>query len=314
MDTGLVTAMSENNHIRLATRGSALAQWQADRIAALLSRHRPELTVEKVIISTKPDRVQDKPLHAMGDKGLFVKEVEQAVLDGRADAAVHSLKDVPVVDSTAGLMLVAFPERADAADVLLTRNGETLEALPPGNVVATGAPRRQAQLLALRPDLQVCGIRGNVETRVRKLHNGEFDAIIMAAAGLRRLNLERHITQVMSFDQFVPAPGQGIVVVQAAGDSPWASLWAAVDDKRVRLQAETEREFSRLIGADCHTAAGAFLELTGTDAAIFRAVVCASDGSRCLRYRKELSPAGDCRSIASAAAAELQKQGCDELV
>jgi hydroxymethylbilane synthase len=305
--------MSNSNHIRLATRGSALAQWQADRIAALLRASRPDVTVEKIIISTQPDRVQDKPLHAMGDKGLFVKEVEQAVLDGRADAAVHSLKDVPIEDTAAGLMLAAFPEREDAADVLLAKAGQTLGQLLEGNVVATGAPRRQAQLLALRPDLEVCDVRGNVETRIRKLHDGEYDAIIMAAAGLRRLGLDEHISQIFGFDDFVPAPGQAIVVVQAPEESPFAELWAAIDSPTVRLQAETEREFSRLIGADCHCAAGGHLDLAG-ETATFHGIVCATDGSRCVRYKREAPAGATAADIAKHAADDLLAQGAQDLM
>lgn len=305
--------MSDTKIIRLATRGSSLAQWQADRVASLLTACQPGIKTEKIIISTKPDRVQDIPLEAMGgDKGLFVKEVEQAVTDGRADAAVHSLKDMPIIDMAPGLELVAFPEREDPSDVLLSRSGESLDRLAAGSVVATGAPRRQAQLLALRPDLKVCGVRGNVETRVRKLHDGEFDAIIMAAAGLRRLGIEQFITQVLPLDQFVPAPGQGIVVVQAPESSPWRELWSAIDNPTVRLQAGTEREFSRLIGADCHTAAGAHLQVSG-DEGTFRAAVCAGDGSTCLRYNGSfttLTPA----VIAETAAQVLKADGCGQFI
>ncbi len=306
--------MTDNNVIRLATRGSALAQWQADRVSALIRERQPGLQVEKVIISTKPDRIQDKSLEALGgDKGLFVKEVEQAVLDGRADAAVHSLKDVPVEGMEQALALIAFPERADAADVLLSRRGKTLDELPAGSVVATGAPRRQAQLLALRPDLKVCGVRGNVETRVRKLHAGEFDAIIMAAAGLKRLGMDEEITEVLSLDMFVPAPGQGIVVVQARPDSQWTPVWSELDDPKVRFQAETEREFSRLIGADCHSAAGCFLE-SSRDGWIFRATVCSADGATRLSHQANFRLGTTSTTIAGAAATALQEQGAQDLL
>ena len=264
--------MSNSRHtIRLATRGSALALWQANRTGELIRLHYPDLMVENVIISTVPDRVQDKPLHELGgDKGLFVKEVEQALLDGRADAAVHSLKDVPIEDLAPGTTLVAFPERADFHDVLVTRDGRGLASLPHGATVATGAPRRQAQVQALRPDLQVCGVRGNVETRLRKLMEHQFDAIVMAAAGLKRLSLHHHIAERFPVSRFVPAPGQGIVTVQAPDDSPWLSVLSSIDRSEVRLQAETERQFSRLLGADCHTAAGCILRLRG-DFALLRA-------------------------------------------
>ncbi len=305
--------MADSQLIRLATRGSNLALWQTNRIAALLTAYDPQVKVEPVIISTKPDRIQDRPLQELGgDKGLFVKEVEQAVLDGRADAAVHSLKDVPVDEVTAGLELVAFPERENPADVLLTRDGQRLEDLPPGSVVATGAPRRQAQLLSLRPDLKVCGVRGNVETRIRKLMDGEFDAIIMAAAGLCRLGLEHHITQVFTPEEFVSAPGQGIVVVQSTINSPWADHWRAIDSSECRLQAETERKFSQLIGATCYTAAGCLLEVE-SGRATFRGAVCSPDGRVHLRSRHS-SPAADALNLAELAAQDLEQQGSLKII
>ncbi len=301
--------MSENKILRLATRGSALAQWQADRVAELIHLHRPEVVVEKVLISTMPDRLQNRSLSELGgDKGLFVKEVEQAVLDGRADAAVHSLKDVPVEETTPGLWLAAFPERADARDVLLTRTGASLTTLSPGSVVATGAPRRQAQLLALRPDLEVCGVRGNVETRVRKLRDGEFDAIIMAAAGLRRLGMDEQITEELSLEEFVPAPGQGILVVQAREQSPWLELWASIDNDTVRLQAEVERDFSLRIGATCHTAVGCHLMVMGQQARL-QAAIFSTDGQTQLRAGRE-SKLADAMALSPYVADELVRQGC----
>lgn len=296
--------MSNFPIIRLATRGSALALWQANRVGQLIQLMHPDYRVENVVISTKPDRIQDRPLHAMGgDKGLFVKEVEQAVLDGRADAAVHSLKDVPITDLAAGLELVAFPERADVHDVLLSNHQHTLATLPAGSRVATGAPRRQGQLLAQRPDLQVVGVRGNVETRIRKLLDQEFDAIIMAAAGLKRLGLDHHIVESLPLEQFVPAPGQGIVVVQAPADSPHANIWQSINNAAAQLQAEAEREFSRLVGADCHSAAGCFLNIKDSETEL-RAVVCAPDGSQ----RVDVVKTGSRRS-----AMELVKSAVDEL-
>jgi len=283
--------MPELKILRLATRGSALALWQADRVAELIRAHDPSVSVDRVIISTRPDRNQDRPLSELGgDKGLFVHEVEQAVLDGRADAAVHSLKDVPVETLTRGLNLVAFPEREDARDVLVSRRGEKLAELAAGSMVATGAPRRKAQLLATRPDLKVCGVRGNVGTRLQKLRDGQFDAIIMAAAGLKRLDLEGQISQYFSFDDFVPAPGQGIIAVQAPTESPFRTLWAAIDRPDSRLQAETEREFSRLMEADCYSAAGCYLEVAGADA-VLRAKICSGDGRTCLN-RSQAIPVG----------------------
>jgi len=274
--------MAESKILRLATRGSALALWQADRVSDLIRAYDKSMVIEPVIVSTRPDRNQDRPLSELGgDKGLFVREVEQAILGGLADAAVHSLKDVPVETLTPGLNLVAFPEREDARDCLVSRNGESLAELRAGSMVATGAPRRQAQLLAARPDLKVCGVRGNVGTRLQKLRDGQFDAIVMAAAGLKRLGLEDQVSQYFDLDEFVPAPGQGIIAVQAPTESPFRTLWAAIDRPESRLQAETEREFSRLMEADCYSAAGCNLEVKGVEA-ILRARICSGDGRTCL--------------------------------
>lgn len=316
-------ASSRHGHsgkIRLATRGSALALWQAGRVADLIRARHPGFDVENVIISTRPDRHPTTPLEKMGgDKGLFVKEVEQAVLDGRADAAVHSLKDVPVEDQTPGLCIAAFPERADFADVLLTRDGRGVADLPAGATVATSALRRQAQLLRMRPDLQVCGVRGNVDSRIRKLLSGEFDAIIMAAAGLERLGLTEYIAQRFTPDEFLPAPGQGILAVQTreAGSAVAGSsgreleeILAGIDDATVRLQAEIERDIARRIGATCHSAAGCVVEVID-GAVCARAVVCAPDGSVRLTTQKTVDRTG-VSELAQAVADDLLAQGCGQ--
>lgn len=300
--------MTNENLVRLATRGSALALWQTNRVADLIRTINPDLTVEPVVISTRPDRDQEMPLSAMGgDKGLFVKEVELAVLDGRADAAVHSLKDVPVDVTTPGLDLVAFPERATPADVWISRDGATPHTLPAGRTVATSAPRRRAQLLALRPDLHVCEVRGNVETRLRKLDEGQFDAIILAAAGLERLGLEGRITHRFTANEFLPAPGQGILVVQAPTASTREDLWRQLDNPAVRLQAEGERAFSRAIGATCHTAAGCLIEVNDTTVTLTAAAFSA-DGQRAARFTGQ-THTGAIDDLVARAAATLHEEG-----
>jgi hydroxymethylbilane synthase len=306
--------------IRLATRGSALALWQARRVADLISQAAPRVRVELEIIRTKPDRLPDVPLQAMGgDKGLFVKELELAILHGRADAAVHSLKDVPVEQNTAGLTLVAFPERADPGEVLLVRDGACapgadpgLATLKAGAVVATSALRRQAQLVLARPDLQVTGVRGNVDTRIAKLRAGEFDAIIMAAAGLDRLGLEAHVSQRLPIDHFLPAPGQGTLAVQAPHDSPFAQVWAQIDSKPTRIAAETERQFSRRIGATCHSAAACLLETTGSSAR-FRTAVYSPEGSKHL-FAEASGPLPSAMMLAQSCADDLLARGCSQLM
>jgi hydroxymethylbilane synthase len=194
--------------IRIGTRGSALALWQANEVARLLP-----MPSELVIVKTTGDKRQDVPLAAIGGKGLFVKELEEALEDGRIDLAVHSLKDVPSL-IPGQFALAAFLERADPRDAWIHPAGVSLDALPPGAVVATSAPRRRAQLLAHRPDLRVEPIRGNVDTRLEKVRSGQYDALVLAAAGLTRLGRTEAITSLFPVDEMVPAAGQGIVAIE----------------------------------------------------------------------------------------------------
>ena len=221
-------------HVRLATRGSALALWQANHVADLIRSTSPGVEVSLVKISTRPDRQPETPLDQLGgDKGLFVKEVEDAILNGDADAAIHSLKDVPA-ELPETLALMAFPERADARDVLVTPNGQQLTELPNGAVVATSSLRRRGQLLRLRSDLQMVEIRGNVDTRLRKLQSGEYNAIVLAAAGLGRLNLLDQNAQFLDPDLMIPAAGQGILAIESFKSSKFDALWKRLDDSQVR--------------------------------------------------------------------------------
>jgi len=197
----------------IGTRGSALAIAQSEWVAAAIRRARPGLAIRIERIRTTGDRMADAPLAAAGGKGLFVKEIEEALLDGRIDLAVHSLKDVPA-EVPAGLALGAFPEREDPRDVVVTRGGGPLGRLPEGAMVGTGSLRRQAQLLEARPDLRIVPIRGNVDTRLRKLDAGEVDAVILAAAGMRRLGLDARITEFLPPDRMVPAIGQGALAIE----------------------------------------------------------------------------------------------------
>lgn len=282
-------------------------------MAVLIRGVNPGVQVELVALTTRPDRQSETPLAQLGgDKGLFVREIEQAVLDGRADAAVHSLKDVPVDGQTPGLKLVAFPERANPADVLISNNNVPLDRLPVGGTVATSSLRRQAQLLRLRPDLRVCDIRGNVETRLAKLRTGQFDAIIMAAAGLERLGLQDQVTQQLESEDFLPAPGQGILVVQAAESSPFAEIWQSIDNVQVRMQAECERLFSLEIGATCRSAAACMLSLEG-DEAKFEGAVLSRDGKTRLHSNRR-GPLADGVSLGRAVADDLLAAGCKRLL
>jgi hydroxymethylbilane synthase len=204
--------------IRIATRQSPLAIQQASFIQAQLQKLAPKVRIELVGLSTEGDRFLATPLAKIGGKGLFVKELEQAMLDGRADIAVHSMKDVPVV-ITAGLTIKAICERHDPRDALVTNRFNSLQELPRGAVVGTSSLRRACQLASLRPDLKIVSLRGNVNTRLRKLDAGEFDAIVLATAGLKRLNLAERITQLLKPPEFIPAVGQGALGIECRSDA-----------------------------------------------------------------------------------------------
>jgi hydroxymethylbilane synthase len=246
--------------VRIGTRGSPLALWQADHITRLLREAFDGLVVEREIIRTEGDRIQDRPLLEVGGKGLFVKEIEQALLDGRVDLAVHSLKDVPA-EQPPGLVLAAFPPRASACDVVVFgRPGLRLDTLPTGARVGTGSLRRATQLRHLRADLEVVPIRGNVDTRLRRL-SGEapLDAVVLAEAGLARLDLlSHHPHERLAPDRFVPAPCQGILGIEIrADDDATRALLAALHHADTALVALAERACLRAIGGDCHTPFGA---------------------------------------------------------
>ncbi len=268
--------------LTFATRPSALARWQTDYVADLLRAAHPGLTIDIQVIVTQGDRILDKPLPLIGGKGLFTAELERALREGRVDAAVHSLKDLPVEDAP-GLTIGLTPPRADARDALICPAGRTLNALPAGAVVGTSSPRRQAQLLAYRPDLAVKPIRGNVDTRIRKAREGQYDAIVLAAAGVTRLGLEDAVTQYLPLDVMLPAPGQGVLGVQCrADDERTLALLAAVEDPAARAAAQAERAFLAGLGGGCAIPVAAYahpvdagLHLTG--------LVASPDGRRTLR-------------------------------
>ena len=260
--------------LRLGTRGSALALRQSGMIAAELERR--GVAVEMVVIKTSGD-VATGSLATLGGKGLFVKEIEEALLRGRIDLAVHSLKDMPA-ELPAGLALVATPPRADARDVLVSHAGVDLARLPAGTRVGTSSLRRRAQLLTLRPDVGVAAMRGNVDTRLEKLARGQVDAVLLAAAGLARLGLTPAGAVTIPVRSFVPAIGQGILALEArADDERVGRLVAALDDPGTRAAATAERAFLAAIGGDCHTPLAAHAVVRGSMLAM-QALVYAVDG------------------------------------
>ena len=261
--------MSTPRHIRLGSRGSALALWQTEHVATLLRGLYPGLTVETVVIQTKGDRYKDRPLPSIGGKGLFTLELEEMLRQGSIDGAVHSLKDLPVVDPPE-LVLGAIPTRGEVADALVVRGGseagetllDGLQELREGAVVGTGSRRRAAQLLARRPDLQIADIRGNVDTRVRKTLDpvGEFDAAVLAVAGLKRLGLEAHISVTLPYETMLPAPGQGALAVQCRQEPEWLAFFGGIDDQDTRAAVTAERAFLAELGGGCRASVGALGE------------------------------------------------------
>ena len=248
--------------LRIATRKSALALWQAEHVAAELRAVHPGLVVELVPMSTRGDEIQDKPLATIGGKGLFLKELEVAMLEGRAELAVHSLKDVPA-ELEPGFVLPAILPRADAADAFISNDYADLAALPLGARVGTSSLRRQAQLRAVRPDLTLLDLRGNVGTRLSKLDAGHYDAILLACAGLERLGLSSRIRGRLSAPEWLPAPGQAAIAIEARGDQPAVlELLAALDDAQTRLAVTAERAMNQALGGSCTVPVGAWCTLT----------------------------------------------------
>jgi len=273
--------------MRVATRGSALALAQACSVADRLSAGGAR--VEVVTMRTEGDRLAEARLAAVGGKGLFVREIEEALLRGDADVAVHSLKDLPA-ELPRGLRLAAFPERADARDVLVARRASRFADLPAGAVLGTSSPRRRALALAARPDLDVEPIRGNVDTRLRKLEAGEYDAIVLAAAGLARLGLAPAHVDPLAPDVFVPAVGQGVLAVEArADDARTLAALAPLDHPPTRVCALAERAFLGRLGASCVTPTAAHARLSG-DRVVLDALVASEDGRTVLRESADGAP------------------------
>lgn len=260
--------------LRAATRGSRLARLQTDLVAGLLG---PDVEIVPVVVSTVGDRRQDVPLHEVGGQGVFVKEVQAAVLDGRADIAVHSAKDLPALPAV-GLVLAAVPERGDARDALV---GARLDALPPGARIGTGAVRRRAQLAAIRPDLTFGELRGNIETRLAKA--GGFDAIVVAFAALSRLGLVARAAECLDPAMLVPQVGQGALAVECrADDGATRGLLAAIEHRATRAAVDAERAFLASIGGGCELPVGAHATVAA-DVIELRAMLATFDGRRVLR-------------------------------
>jgi hydroxymethylbilane synthase len=275
-------SMPSTEPLRIATRKSQLALWQAEHVAALLRGAHHGLEIELVPMVTQGDRIQDRSLAAIGGKGLFIKELEVALEERRADIAVHSMKDLPG-DLPAGLTIAAVLERADPRDALLSRKAGRLHDLPHGARLGTSSLRRQAQLMAARPDLRIEPLRGNVDTRLRRLDAGEMDAIVLACAGLIRLGLESRITARLDPAISLPAVAQGVIGIECREtDARTLALVSALNHRDTRIAMDAERAFAHRLGGSCQSPIAAHARLEGRGL-LLEGLVAEPDGSRLLR-------------------------------
>lgn len=308
--------MPSSQTIRIATRASNLALWQANHIADLIRRAAPTVTVELVHVSTTGDRDQTERLRDLGGFGVFTREVQTAVLDGRADVAVHSLKDLPT-EPVPGLVLAATPERGLTADALVLPTGSTLtptiQALPQGARVGTGSPRRQSQLRFLRTDLVLGEVRGNVETRLRKLDEGDYDALVLAAAGLTRLGLAERISSLLAPPLMFPAVSQGAVGVECReSDDPVRQILSAITDQTTLAAASAERSLLSTLRAGCHAPLGVSTSVQA-DSIQLEAVILQHDGSH--RWMASaVAPIADAVALGQQVAQLLLDQGADRVL
>ena len=305
--------MSEKKSIiRIATRKSALALWQAEFVKAELEKHHADLTVELVPMSTQGDKILDTPLAKIGGKGLFVKELEVAMLEDRADIAVHSMKDVPV-EFPDGLMLNTICEREDPRDAFVSNTYQSIDALPEGAIVGTSSLRRQCQLKAARPDLEIRDLRGNVNTRLAKLDAGEYDAIILAAAGLIRLEMPERITAFISAEQSLPANGQGAVGIECRSDDvETKALLAPLEHAETRVRVLAERAMNRKLQGGCQVPIGAYATVEGQTLHL-SGLVGSLDGSQILSEQVS-GDIADAEQLGETLANKLLAMGADKIL
>jgi hydroxymethylbilane synthase len=297
--------------VRIATRRSPLAKWQANHVADRLRTNEPGLDVKLHELVTRGDKILEVPLAQVGGKGLFVKEIEDALLAKDAEIAVHSMKDLPALLAD-GLVLASVPEREDPRDALCSPRYKTLQALPKGAKVGTSSLRRGAQLKALRPDLQIEVIRGNVETRLRKASEG-LDAVVLAYAGLRRLGLGQHATYVFPPEEMLPAVAQGALALEArADDAATLKRLGALEDPATRVRVEAERGFLARIEGGCQVPIAGHATLEGNEV-VMRALVASLDGTRIVRGERR-GPHADARKLGVAVAEELLSKGAAEIL
>ena len=297
----------------IGTRASRLARSQTGLVTDALSAAFPELTIEVREITTHGDRVTDRPISEAGGTGVFTREIERHLLAGDIDLAVHSLKDLPV-EQPAGLVIAATPERADPRDALVCRQAHALAELGEGAVVGTSSPRRTAQLLALRPDLTVRPIRGNVDTRLERLARGDYDAVVTAKAALDRLGRADVVTEVLDVATFLPAPGQGALAVEIReGDLDVMRLAEALNHTPTFVATRAERMLLARLGGGCHLPVGALAECVGSDQLVLRAAVVSPDGRKAVRAEAHGSLQNPVEAV-DKCTGELRRRGADALI
>lgn len=298
--------------LRIATRKSPLALWQTHHVAQALQQTHPELEIELVEITTKGDKILDVPLAKIGGKGLFVKELEHCLFDKRADIAVHSVKDLPV-EFPEGLILPVILTRANPYDAFVSNEYANLAALPEGAIVGTASLRRQSQLLNHRPDLKIRSLRGNVGTRLSKLDQGEFDAIILAAVGLQRLNMEDRIRQIFTSDIMLPAIGQGAIGIECReGDSNTIEMIKVLNDPLTASRVMAERALNRRLNGGCQVPIGGFAQIEG-DNLTLQGFVGDLEGKQVLRESIQGS-IDSAESLGDTLGKTLLAQGADKLL
>ena len=299
------------NSLTIGTRGSQLALWQSQFVKNQLERHFSDIEVHLKVIKTTGDTIQNRSLVGLG-KGVFTKEIENALLTGDIDLAVHSLKDLPT-ELPAGLCIAAIPVREDPRDVLITSIGLPLENLPEGAKIGTTSPRRKAQLLYIRPDVKVVDVRGNVDTRLRKLHETDLDGIILAAAGIKRLLKPEIITQFFDTEQMVPAVGQGALAIETReGDSRVVKLIAPLNDHRAAAEITAERAVLESLGGGCQVPIGAYAEYVDGELSLVGAV-CHPEGSLRIMERAIGTP-DTAKHLGEVVAEKLKNSGATELL
>lgn len=300
--------------LRIGTRGSDLALWQSRHVQQQLRAHfGAKLEVELEIVTTKGDQVQDRPLHEIGGKGLFVKAIEERLLAGAVDLAVHSMKDLPA-RGPEGLLIACTPERADPRDVLVAEQGQRLAKLPPNTRVGTGSLRRAALVRRINPGVEIVPLRGNVPTRIKKVEDGELDAVVLAAAGLCRLELERHIAEYLEPERFCPSPTQGILALQCrADDERVQRLLEPLAHATTTVCARAERAFLARLEAGCTVPVGCFAELRAEDVLCVSGLVVDPSGRPCFQATKMAHPR-EASEVGIAVAETLLAMGADRVL